>query len=291
MKISKQALGKGLSALISTDDDDFQTAERLQPLEMPLNLLVAGKSQPRGYFEESSLQELAESIKKNGVIQPILVRKLNDISYEIIAGERRFRASKLAGLQTMPVIIKELDNRQALELALIENIQRENLTAIEEAEGYKRLQEEFNYTQEQLGNVLGKSRSHVANMLRLLTLPQSIKDMLNSGLISMGHARVLVGVEGPQALAERIVNEGLSVRDAEKFASGSMHSQVTAKERQPSQKRNNSTASSAQKDEDLLLIERSLSDLLGMKISIEEDRVVLYYNNLTELDKILQRIG
>jgi len=296
VKMSKQVLGKGLSALLSgNDDDNSDVGENMQPYQMSLTLMRPGSSQPRERFEEDSLLELSESIRKNGVLQPILVRKNAEGEYfEIIAGERRFRAAKLAGLQSVPVIVRDFNDAQSLEVALIENIQRENLTPIEEADGYKRLQEEFNYTQEQLGGVLGKSRSHVSNMLRLLTLPQPVKDMLSSGAITMGHARVLVGVENPQAIAERIISEELNVRDVEKLAAGSGHAGGGAKGKKIYPKKN-SDSLKTNKDEDLLALERSLSESIGLKVAVEDSndggKVILYFNNLTELDKILQKLG
>lgn len=294
--MSKKALGKGLSALISTqDDEDVITfdKERNGQSEISINKLRAGRAQPRGYFEENKLQELAESIQKNGVLQPILVRKLDDSdTYEIIAGERRFRAAKIIGLESIPAIIKDSSDKEALEIALIENIQRENLTPIEEAEGYKRLQDELQYTQEQLSGVLGKSRSHVANMLRLLSLPQDVKDMVNAGLLSMGHARVLIGTENPLAIAEQIINEGLSVRETEKLLNkGNNVENRTSPVRRSSSR--NSTP--IEKDEDLAAIEKSLSESIGLRVVIEDSakggRVIFHFNNLAELDKILQKVG
>jgi ParB family chromosome partitioning protein len=292
--MSKQVLGKGLSALIDDGEDATSQRDESSQQEISIRKLQPGAFQPRGYFDEGSLLELSESIKKNGILQPLVVRAIKDgKAYEIIAGERRFRAAKMAGLQNIPVVIKNYDDKQALEIALIENIQRENLTPIEEAEGYKRLQSEFNYTQEQLGGVLGKSRSHIANMLRLLSLPQAVKAMINSGTISMSHARVLVGVEDPQSLAEKIVNEGLNVREAEKFASGSGFAGGGSGGTKIAER--SYAPSSPEKDEDLLALERSLSESVGLKVSVEDSkkggRVILYFNNLTELDKILQKIG
>lgn len=293
--MSKQALGKGLSALIDDGEDDVSpaSADKNSQQQLSIKALQPGIFQPRGYFDEGSLLELSESIKKNGILQPIVVRSINDSnSYEIIAGERRFRAAKMAGLQTVPVIIKSLDDKQALEIALIENIQRENLTPIEEAEGYKRLQAEFGYTQEQLGGVLGKSRSHIANMLRLLSLPQAVKAMINSGTLSMSHARVLVGAEDPQGLAEKIINEGLNVRETEKFASGSGYAGGGANGAKVVNKKG---ASAVEKDPDLLALEQSISARIGIKVTIDDSpqggRVTLYFNNLSELDKILHSIG
>lgn len=298
-KMSKQALGKGLSALIDSGEEDAKIEKETNNIskqkEIAISKLKPGVFQPRGYFEESSLQELSDSIKINGVLQPIIVRLTNDDNYEIIAGERRFRAATMAGLEQVPVIIRDIDDKQALEIAIIENIQRENLTPIEEADAYKRLQAEFDYTQEQMASVLGKSRSHLANMLRLLTLPKSVKDMLDSGELSMGHARVLVGMgDEAEFLAKMIISDNLNVRDAEKFANGSGRAGGGAKGAKIKSSNKNATKH-AQKDEDLLALENSLSESLGLKVSVEDSKdggkVVLYFNNLTELDKILQKIG
>ena len=288
--MSKQALGKGLSALISTDDDT-PTEGQSSINALPLNLLVPGSSQPRNHFEENNLLELAESIKKNGVLQPILVRKKKDAnSYEIIAGERRFRAAKLAGLQTIPVIIKDLDDKQSLEVAIIENIQRENLTAIEESEAYKRLQEEFNYTQEQLSSVLGKSRSHIANMLRLLVLPQEVKDMINSGIISMVHARVLAGVNDPQLLAEKIVAEGLNVREAEKLANGILNA---SKKNDGSN--GNKLKTKIKNDPDLKRLETQIADSIGLFVEIKSKakggEIKIKFSKTDELSNLLKKLN
>lgn len=294
---TKQALGKGLSALIDSGEDDLVVAERTnETQEIDIAYIKAGSYQPRTHFDEESLKELADSIKANGVIQPIIVRELKKNSYEIIAGERRYRAAKIAGLSEVPVIIKDIGDKQALEIALIENIQRENLTPIEEADAYKRLQAEFDYTQEQTAAVLGKSRSHVANILRLLTLPASVKNMVNNGQITMGHARVLVGMGAEEAerLANMIVADNLNVREAEKFASGSGHAGGGVKGK-AIKSGNKTTKAPAQKDEDLIALENSLTESIGVKVSIEDDanggRVILHFNNLTELDAIIQKMS
>lgn len=237
-----KGLGKGLSALMS--DSYSQTVSETRrgnqsqpsnaepapvvntisqtgfaPDQLSIDSLQAGIYQPRRRFTEEYLHELADSIEKNGIMQPILVRPspANAGMYEIIAGERRFRAAKLAKLTTVPVIIRELSDKQALELALVENIQRQDLSPLEEASGYQRLMDEFDYTQEELASTVGKSRSHIANLLRLQTLPESIKLMVDKTEISAGHARALLGVDNAEALAKRIVAEGLSVRQTEQL--------------------------------------------------------------------------
>lgn len=323
MTKTKSALGRGLSALISEDnveheptkntseeknvDDNVNTqsnsADNLRARLLNVTKLVPGKFQPRGYFDEDKLSELVSSIKENGVIQPILVRTEDtEGRYQIIAGERRWRACKQAGLETIPAVIQELTDEEALEAALIENIQRQSLTAIEEAEGYKKLQEEFGYTQEQLASNLGKSRSHIANMLRLLQLPDEIKDIINSGALSMGHARALISSETPIELAYKIIEEGLSVREAEKYAAG--RGKLGGGAKAPKIKAKNETIPTApsytptpdeEKDSDLIILENSLSQSIGLKVSIDDTdeggRVTLFFNNLSDLDKILQKLS
>ncbi|PIR37677.1 MAG: chromosome partitioning protein ParB [Alphaproteobacteria bacterium CG11_big_fil_rev_8_21_14_0_20_39_49] len=325
MKKSKSALGMGLSALFSEEDTAVidsesagqkaaaQTSEDLSEEDNPndrmrarlldVNMLVPGKFQPRGYFDEEKLNELVRSVKENGVIQPILVRTEDtEGRYQIIAGERRWRACKQAGLEKIPAVIKELSDREALEVALVENIQRQSLTAIEEAEGYKKLLEEFGYTQEKLASNLGKSRSHISNMLRLLNLPDEIKDIINTGALSMGHARALVNAKNPIELAYKIIEEGLSVRETEKYAAGSgkrgggANAAPVKPKLEPSvQNAPSSNTPVGEKDPDLIIIENSLSNSMGMKVTIDDTdeggKVTLYFNNLSELDKILQKLG
>jgi ParB family chromosome partitioning protein len=321
MSKTKNALGRGLSSLISEGDDsdaDKQPTKAsentpdqksivtasseneggLRVVMIPLSDLIPGRFQPRGYFDEDKLNELAASIKESGVLQPILVRSSDEKGkYQIIAGERRWRASRQAGLEKIPAVVKELDDKAALEAALVENIQRQSLTPIEEADGYKKLIEEFSYTQENLASNLGKSRSHITNMMRLLQLPDEVKDLINSGSLMMGHARALVGVENPVGIAHEIVKKGLSVREAEKFAAGSgkLGGGSKGAARPRVLKSMPQTGSDLQKDEDLLGLERTLSENLGLKVTVEDSeeggKVTLYFNNLSELDKILQKIG
>jgi ParB family chromosome partitioning protein len=221
--MSDKKLGRGLSALfgeskmqkdLPTPGSGNNEANSVQLIS--INKIIAGIYQPRIHFNQSELEELADSIKENGLIQPIILRKADeDDQYEIIAGERRFRACKIAGLSEIPAMVKKINNHEALELAIVENIQRSDLSLIEEANGYKQLIEEFSYTQEQIAKKVGKSRSHITNLLRLLTLPQNIHDLLNENLISMGHARAIINSENPEKLAKKIIENSLTVRDAE----------------------------------------------------------------------------
>lgn len=219
-KITDKKLGRGLSALLgenkiqsnilNTNNENIEKIEKIN-----LNKITIGNYQPRTNFDESELIELANSIKEHGVIQPIIVRKNNDDTYQIIAGERRFRASKIANLKEIPAIIKKFSNQDALEIAIIENIQRTDLSVTEEALGYQKLIEEFSYTQEKIAQKVAKSRSHITNLLRLLNLPQKVRDLLDAKLISMGHARAIINSSNPTKIAEKIVNENLNVRQTE----------------------------------------------------------------------------
>src|SRR5713226_7916208 len=216
----RRNLGRGLSALFGEESDDIAAADRQRVgKSVPIGFLRAGRFQPRHRFDDDALRALADSIREKGVLQPLLVRRHPDAanSYEIIAGERRWRAAQLAQLHEVPVVIKELDDRAALEIALVENVQREDLTALEEAEGYRRLMEEFGYTQEALGTAVGKSRSHVANMMRLLALPDPVRALVESGALTAGHARALLNAADPEGLAREIVRRGLNVRQAERL--------------------------------------------------------------------------
>ncbi len=221
--VQEKRLGKGLSALLGESKSkkpediasEFKDSVDIIKL-VPLNRIRAGVYQPRRYFNQTEIEELADSIRENGLIQPIVLRKAGEEEdYEIIAGERRFRAAQVAGLENIPAIVKKINNHEALELAIIENVQRSDLSLIEEAEGYKQLIQEFAYTQDQIAKRLGKSRSHITNLLRLLTLPEVVRNYLDQKLISMGHARAIINSNNPEKLASRIVNDSLSVRDVE----------------------------------------------------------------------------
>ena len=278
----RKSLGRGLGALLG--DAEFNIDEALndtptQPVQAPddrvdVNLLFPSPFQPRKDFDEEALNALVESVKEKGILQPLLVRKKNG-RFEIIAGERRWRASKLAGLQTVPVIVKDMDDKEVLEVALVENLLRENLSAIEEAEGFQRLIDEFSHTQEALAQIVGKSRSHVANTLRLLNLPDSVKDLVREGTLSAGHARALVGLDNAETLAKQIVAKDLNVRQVE---------ELVAKQKNPEVKEPKKA-----KDEDIVEIEKDLNKNLGLRIKISPSKqgggkVVLQYASAAELD-------
>jgi ParB family transcriptional regulator, chromosome partitioning protein len=269
-------------------------------MRLPLAQLVAGKYQPRRHFDDEALTELCVSIEKHGLMQPIMVREIAAQQFEIIAGERRFRAAKLAKLVEVPVIIRNVSDSEALELALIENIQRADLNPLEEAAGYQRLMEEFGYTQEKLSPIVGKSRSHIANLLRLLKLPEGIKKRIDSGELTMGHARAILMSKNPEELAQQIIETGLSVRQAEERAKGvavpsemqeKLHIISSPKARPQMVRR-----SGGEKSEDVLQLENMLADSLGLRVSIDArgaqaGEVIISYDSLTQLDEILRRLG
>ncbi len=271
-----RGLGKGLSALMEESEE-----ENLVKI-LPLESLNPGVYQPRKKFHDNELRELADSIAKNGLLLPIIARKYKG-NLEIVAGERRWRASKIAGLSEIPVIIKELSDQDALELALVENVQRQDLTAIEKAEAFLKLIEEFNYTQDELAKNIGKTRTYITNLLRLLKLPAKIQSMINEGSISMGHARALIEYEEAENLAEKIVREGLSVRQTE---------EIVRKDKNPSLKKEKITI---KKDSDIEAIEESISRFLGMTVKIENTknggRVIINFSNLNQLDMILKKLN
>lgn len=289
---NKHGLGRGLEALFGDDDFDFNAEISGQTTETPkqgvktimLEKLVAGKFQPRRVFNAEAIEALAESIKEKGVLQPILVRKSGD-KYEIIAGECRFRAARAAGLTEVPVIEKDLADNEVLEVALIENVVRQDLTPIEEAAGFDRLMKEFSYTQEQLSKVAHKSRSYIANSLRLLNLPQNVQEMINCGTLSAGHARTLVGLENAEALAAQIVKQGLSVRQTEDLI-GRLKNQK-ADTSAPKEK--------LTKDQELQLIEKELSEKFGLKVQINsgkngKGKIIFSYNDISELESIIDKL-
>lgn len=289
-------LGKGLSALMG---DDFNQSVAVQPspdtavggiVLAQITSLIPSPFQPRRVFAPEALSDLIHSIREKGVLQPLLVRRhpTHEGMYEIIAGERRFRASKEAGLSQVPVIIKDFDDKAALEVALIENLQREDLNPLEEGEAYRRLLNEFQYTQEELSQVVGKSRSHVANMMRLLELPDDIKQMVENKELTIGHARALLNAENPSVLAAEIVRKGLSVRETEKMAVNK--GGVKTHKKTSSSKKN----IEYQKDSDILALESELAHMLKTQVSInwngQGGEVVISYESLEKLDVILQRL-
>ena len=250
---------------------------------LPVGSLEPHPRQPRRHFDESALSELAESIAARGLIQPIVVRPHGE-RYQIVAGERRWRAAQRARLHEVPVIIRDFDDIETLEVAILENIQRQDLNAIEEAEAYKRLMDEFGHTQEALGHLVHKSRSHIANLLRLLDLPQSVRGMVATGELSMGHARALISAEDPVALADEVVRRDLSVRDTERLVRAS-------RQREGGTRSGGSTAFNS----DIEALERQLGDMLGLKVKITHRAdggiVALSYSSLDQLDMICQRLS
>lgn len=305
---NQRGLGRGLSALISENYNQPPASAPAAKVDsevsansmdsLAINQLVQGKYQPRTQFNEQALAELSESIRRNGIMQPIIVRPTDKANrYEIIAGERRWRAATMAGLERVPVIIREINDKQALELALVENVQRQDLLPLEEAIGYQRLIEEFDYTQEELASVVGKSRSHVTNLLRLLSLPDEIKAMLDKGELTMGHARALLGVPDPIALAKEIIKRGLSVRQVEEASREIQGNQKRSNSR--SQNGNNNGGGSyrqpTHRDPDIMALEETLSENLGLKVVIHDrgqsGEIILSYDSLSQLDEILRRLG
>lgn len=283
-------LGRGLSALMGEDENTSVVGTPAdQILHLDVESLEAGAFQPRRTFEEDALIELVSSIREKGVLQPLLVRKhpQKENMYEIVAGERRYRAAKIAGLKEVPVIVKDFDDRTTLEVALIENLQRENLNPLEEAEGYKRLLDEFQYTQEELSKVVGKSRSFVANQMRLLDLPDTLKKMVEARQLTAGHARALLNAKNPEALAHQVITKGLNVRQTEKLAMTEGEKQA----RKPAQQKETPVY---KKDNDIMVLENELSSLLKTQVSIKwtgkGGEVVIAYDGLDKLDLILQRL-
>jgi len=292
MAEGRRGLGRGLSALLGETEAQMVegvAAPARAAQETPIELIVRNPDQPRRQFGEADLVELADSIREKGVLLPILVRPAPGLpgQFQIVAGERRWRAAQRVGLKTLPVIVRELDDLAVLEIAIIENVQRADLNAIEEALGYKALIERFGRTQDAVAQTVGKSRSHVANVLRLLGLPQEVQDLLASGQLSAGHARAIASTKDPLRLAQQIVAEGLSVRAAEalarKTAEGSSPKPVVKGQ-----------ARGAVKDADTRALESDLSEVLGLEVEIMdrggEGEVRLHYATLDQLDDLCRRL-
>jgi len=284
--VKAKGLGRGLDALLLSGEEDAQKNEgSLQTLL--ISELQPGKYQPRSIMQEEALLALSQSILKQGVMQPIIVRPVGNNQYEIIAGERRWRAAKLANLNEVPVIIKNIPDESALAMALIENIQRENLNPLEEAVGIKRLIDEFNMTHEEAADAVGKSRVTVSNLLRLLTLTKPVQDRLLNGKIDMGHARALIGLEGSQQimLCEEIIQKNLSVREVETLVKNLQNSYKTGASPSPPKKTN----------ADVRQLEESLAEALGASVTIDAKKngsgiLKVHYRNLEQLDEILKKI-
>ena len=285
-------LGRGLSALLGdaapraeTTTGGVQDASVSSVRQLPISSLAPHPGQPRRHFDEAALDELAASIAQRGIIQPIVVRP-HGKDYQIVAGERRWRAAQRARLHEVPVIVRDLDDAETLEIALVENIQRQDLNAIEEADTYSKLIQEFGHTQEALAKLVGKSRSHVANLLRLLDLPVSVQANVIAGALSMGHARALINAPDPEALAERIVAKGLSVRETEKLARVKGGGSARGERTMPP---------AASSNADIAALERQLGDVLGLNIRIAHSdnggTLTLTYSTLDQLDMVCQRLS
>ncbi len=298
-------LGRGLSALFGDADTSYK-APAAKPVaapaplaekkpagipkhgslyQAPIDWLRSGFYQPRRNFDEEALENLAQSIRERGVLEPLVVRPLIDggsMCYEIIAGERRWRAAQLAGLHEVPVILRDLSDREALEFGIIENVQREDLSPLEEAEGYKRLLEEFGHTQDALAKTVGKSRPHITNMLRLLTLPQEVRKLIDEGKLSTGHARAIVPARNPLALAQEIIRKGLNVRQAETLAKRDQDNPEIHKKRANPQ------------DADVIALEKEMEKVIGLKVKIvtkgKAGTLTLHYTDLDQLDDIIKKL-
>lgn len=298
--MQNRGLGKGLSALIREDNQiliDNSNNVRSNEVEQNIDIssIVPRSDQPRRIFNQEQLNELSESIRLNGIIQPIIVRKIEDNQYQIIAGERRWKAAKMAGLDTVPAVIKDTSDQKTFELSIIENIQRQDLTVVEEAEAYKRLIDDYNYTQEKVAEIIGKSRSHVTNILRLLNLPPEIKEMIDTGQLSMGHARALIGIDNNIEIAQEVISRNLSVRETEKYIK-SFHENFSPDIKEVKKKKVTVNISdSSQKDEDLVIIEKHISDKLGMKVVIEDGdeggTLTISFHNIEQLDHIIKLLS
>ena len=275
----RQPLGRGLAALFGEAETRPASSASGGVREIAIELIRPGAFQPRRNFDEAELEALAQSIREKGVLQPLLVRPVDEdeAAFELVAGERRWRAAQRAGLHQVPVLVRALADAEALEIALIENLQREDLSALEEAEAYRRLMQEFGRTQATLAEAVGKSRSHVANTLRLLGLPEPVRRRLEEGALSAGHARALLGAADPAALAAEIIRRGLNVRMTERLVQGRVARPKT-------------TARQA-RDADTAALERELSNTLGLRVTIagkpRGGALTLHYASLDQLDRLL----
>ena len=293
-----RGLGRGLSALMAnletTTNDDKQDFSNTEVLErrIPIEKLHPNVNQPRKKFNQADLEDLANSIRVKGVLQPLIVRKhpLKENEYEIVAGERRWRASQMAQLHELPVILREFSDIEVLEVAIIENIQRADLNPIEEAMGYQQLMDKFDHTQEQMANALGKSRSHIANLLRLLSLPSDVQDYVKEGKLTSGHARALITSDNANDLAQLVVSNKLSVRETEQLVKG------LGNQKNSSQQKKSGNRPISLKDPDTRELEGDLSKIIGMKVQInnevgkESGEVIISYSSLNQLDDICRLI-
>ena len=280
-----RGLGRGLSALMADVAQDTEQGARRADLKVPVEQIRPNPDQPRRTFRPEEMEELAASVREKGIIQPLILRQTGPDAYEIVAGERRWRAAQMAQLHEVPAILRDYSDSEVLEIAIIENIQRADLNAVDEAAGYRQLMERFGHTQEQLATALGKSRSHIANLLRLLTLPEGVQSMVSDGTLSAGHARTLVGRDDALALARKMAMDGLSVRAAERLV------------KEPARSPRRADAASRAKDPDTLQIEQELTAALGMSVTIdhapggEGGKLTLRYRSLEQLDDLLRALS
>lgn len=301
-------LGRGLDALFGEEDAYADLNKVRQSRLVPIEFLSPNPYQPRRQFDEASLAGLVDSIRQQGILQPILVRRLpgSEDHFQIIAGERRWRAAQQALLHEVPVVIRDLTDQDALQIALIENVQRQDLSPLEEAEGYRRLIREFEHTQEDLGRLIGKSRSHIANTLRLLDLPEEVQAMVQAGALTAGHARALLSCPDPVAAARRVVDEGLNVRQTEALAREHTQAAPRARREAPAGPGNGAAPGAEAaapppppapaKDPDTVALEHEMSGLLGLRVSISPGRgqggsLTIHYASLEQLDHVLQRLS
>lgn len=282
MQAQKKRLGRGLAALIGDDTSEEAIVQDVRSLRhMPIELLHGSANNPRKRFADEELEDLARSIREKGLLQPLVVRPRPDGEYEIVAGERRWRAAQRAGVHDLPVLIRELSDGEALEIALIENIQRSDLNPLEEARAYSQLLDQFSYTQQQLADSIGKSRSHISNTLRLLTLPDSVREQIESGKLTAGHARALIATDSPTDLANQIIQLGLSVRETESLSRDA----ATARPRKHK----------TEKPADTRALEQTLTEALGLKVEIDDrgakgGHVHIVYKTLDQLEDICRRL-
>lgn len=317
-----KGLGRGLSALLGDDGEKRQFQEpransataapapptapapsaaelealRRETFTLPIEFLRPGKFQPRKTFDEEALQQLAQSIHEKGLLQPILVRPIGKDSYEILAGERRWRAAQLAKLHDVPVVLRNFADRDALEIALVENLQRRDLSPVEEAQGFARLRDEFGATQQELAEALGKSRSHIANMLRLLDLPERVLALLNEGKLDAGHARALFTADDAVKMAERVVAQGLSVRQVEKLVQAQRPDIGLPANRNPAARPPVAGTPGQAKSADVKALEKQLEQALGLRVDIaqregERTQVSLFCDDYEQLDDVVARLS
>lgn len=291
---NNKSLGRGLSAFLDLNVEKETAKGEGAVLHIAVDSVVPNPFQPRQNFDEETLRSLAESIKQKGVLQPVLMIDLKNGKYQLVAGERRFRATKMAGLSEIPAIVTELGEKDQLEIAILENIQREDLNPIEEAEAYKRLMVEFSYTQEELSGILGQSRSHIANILRLLTLPDDVKEMIRRKQITFGHARALIGTEDPSKIANRVITQSMNVRETENLIKAMKEGTDFSADKEV-ESRNVGSVGGRYTDPELLNVAGHISAMVGLQVNIKLKKkggvIELNFKDFGELDRLLGRLN